>query len=92
MILAQRDELRARSIRAIALFGSRARGEARADSDIDLLIELEPNSGTTLVDLAELKQSLEDLFGVRVDLTVSGGLKPRLEENIRRDARYAFQA
>ena len=50
----------------VRLFGSRARGEARPDSDVDLLIDLEP--GRSLMDLASIKVDLEDLLGCEVDV------------------------
>ena len=51
----------------VRVFGSVARGEARPDSDVDLLVELEPQR--TLLDQIALMQSLSELLGRKVDVT-----------------------
>ncbi len=61
-------------VRALSLFGSAARGEAGAASDLDFLVELE--EGRSLVDLAGVKQDLEALFGRPVDAFTRASLKP----------------
>ncbi len=59
------------------VFGSVARGEDRADSDLDILVDTLP--GTSLFDLGGLLEELKDILGVKVDLVTPGGLP----ENIR---------
>ena len=71
--------------RNVRLFGSVARGDARPDSDIDLLVDLEP--GRSLLDHVGLWQDLEELLGRRVDVVVDGGVSPYLEERILAEAR-----
>ena len=66
----------ARKIRNVRVFGSVARGEDNADSDIDFLIDLEP--GADLLDLAALNLALERLLGYPVDIVPARMLKPRL--------------
>jgi predicted nucleotidyltransferase/DNA-binding XRE family transcriptional regulator len=66
--------------RDIRLFGSMARGEQHRDSDIDLLVELEP--GRTLLDLATFKRKARDILGVPVDVATADMLK----EHIRGEA------
>ena len=68
----------------VRVFGSFARGNARPDSDIDLLVDLEP--GRTLLDHVGLWQDLEELLGRRVDVVVDGGLSPHLEKRILAEA------
>lgn len=70
--------------RRLAAFGSIARHEARADSDIDLLVEAPP--GTSTFSFIRFKQLLEQVLGREIDLVAYGGLKPRRDEDIRRDA------
>jgi uncharacterized protein len=59
----------------VRLFGSVARGQEHADSDIDLLVDFGP--GSSLFDLLHLSQELEALLGHRVDVVSRGGLKAR---------------
>lgn len=74
-----------RGVRKIAVFGSRARGEERPDSDLDLLVEFP--KGTTLLDHAAMEQDLSDMLGVKIDLVSRGGVSPYLREYIERDAK-----
>lgn len=68
----------------LAVFGSVARGAATGDSDIDLLVEAP--EGTSSFEFIEFKQLLERVLGRQIDLVDYGGLKPRLDDDIRRDA------
>lgn len=70
--------------RHLAVFGSVARGEARPDSDIDLLVESPP--GASSFDFVRFQHLVEEILGRRVDLVDSGGLDPRLDDDIRREA------
>ena len=73
----------AHGARNIRVFGSRARGEAQAGSDLDLLITLEP--GRSLLDLVAVKQDLEDLLGCSVDVVTDASLSPHLRDRVLRD-------
>lgn len=68
----------------LAVFGSVARHQARKDSDIDLLVEAPP--GTSSFGFVRFKQLIEQVLRHDVDLVDYGGLKPRLDDDIRRDA------
>ncbi len=70
--------------RNVRVFGSLARGEADAQSDLDFLVELEP--GRSLLDLGGLQYELESLLGCRVDVVTERGLKPRIRERVIREA------
>jgi len=70
---AHEEEIRARySVRRIGVFGSYARGEQKATSDIDVLVEFEKPTFDNFMDLAYY---LEELFGIRVDLLTPEGVK-----------------
>jgi hypothetical protein len=68
----------------VRIFGSVARGEARPDSDIDFLVELEP--GRSLFDLGGLVYELRNLLGIEVDVVTEKGLRHRIRESILREA------
>lgn len=70
--------------RRLAVFGSVARGTASPDSDIDLIAESPP--GTSSLEFLRFKQLIEQVLGREVDLIDYGGLKPRIDEDIRREA------
>lgn len=69
--------------RSVAVFGSVARGDETAASDIDFLVDFEP--GSSLFDLLHISEELEQLLGVPVDVISAGGLKDR-DDHIRREA------
>jgi predicted nucleotidyltransferase len=64
----------------VRVFGSVVRGEERADSDIDFLVDLEP--GRSLFDLGGLHCDLEALLGRTVDVVTAKGLRPHVREGI----------
>jgi uncharacterized protein len=68
----------------VRVFGSRVRGDARADSDLDLLVTLDPTR--SLLDLVALKQDLEDLLVWSVDVVTENSLSPYLRDRILAEA------
>ncbi|GEP40354.1 hypothetical protein NPS01_40170 [Nocardioides psychrotolerans] len=68
----------------LAVFGSVARHQAGQDSDIDLLIEAP--EGTSSFGFIRFKQVMEQVLGREIDLISYGGLKPKLDDDIRREA------
>ncbi len=70
--------------RNVRVFGSVARGDARPDSDIDFLVDMEP--GRSLFDLGGLLYDLQTLLGVEVDVVTEKGLRPRIREDVLREA------
>lgn len=80
------EEIRAEfGVARLGVFGSRVRGEARTDSDLDVLVEF---SHPTFRNYMGLKRFLERLIGVPVDLVSAAALKPVLKEHILREVRY----
>jgi predicted nucleotidyltransferase len=84
--------LRARGVAHAALFGSRARGEERPDSDTDILIEFEPEATATIYDYVALKAFVAQLFDGPVDVVDRDGLKPFVRLPAAADAIYAFRS
>lgn len=73
-----------RGARNVRVFGSLARGSGGEDSDLDLLISLEP--GRSLLDLVALKHELEDVLGRPVDVVTDRSLSPHLRDQVLREA------
>ena len=67
-------------IREIGVFGSYARGEQTAESDLDVLVEFDDR--VTLIDFAGLQLDLSDALGMNVDLVMRSALKPRIGQRI----------
>jgi len=74
-------------VRSIGIFGSFARREGRADSDVDILVDF--CEGADLFDLIELSEFLEGKIGRHVDLATPRALRPEIREGIYRDVVYA---
>ena len=72
-------------VRSMALFGSYARGEQQADSDVDILVEVDPSIGLDFVTLAE---KIEELLGVNVDLVSSRSVTSKAMEFIKPELIY----
>jgi len=70
--------------RDVRVFGSRSRGQARRDSDLDLLITLE--KGKSLLDIVAIKQDIEDLLGYKVDVVTEAAISPYMRDRILEEA------
>jgi hypothetical protein len=68
----------------LRVFGSVARGEADALSDLDLLVDLEP--GRSLFDLGGLAMELQELLGCPIDVVTEQGLKQRIRDRVLQEA------
>lgn len=70
------------------LFGSYVRGEQTEESDIDVLVEFEPGFRFGLLTFCELENYLSEILGLKVDLVMRDGLKPRISERILNEVIY----
>ena len=82
--------LRERGIRHAALFGSCARGEERPDSDIDIMIEVDPAARIGVYEYVAIKDYIAGLFDTRVDVVRHDRLKSYVGPAAAEDAIYAF--
>ena len=85
------SELRRRGVRHAAVFGSVARGQATAASDVDILVELDPAAPLGLFEYARLKLDIAMLLDGRADVVNRATLKPLLRDRILNEAVDAFQ-
>jgi predicted nucleotidyltransferase len=84
------SSLRARGVLHAAVFGSRARGDNRPDSDMDIMIDLDPNAPIGVWDYAGLKIYIESLFDGPVDVVDRESLHASIRPAAATDAVYAF--
>jgi predicted nucleotidyltransferase len=82
--------LRSRGAAHAALFGSRAHGDARSDSDTDIMIEIDPTARIGVYEYVGLKQYIASLFDGPVDVVNREALKPYVRPAATSDAIYAF--
>jgi predicted nucleotidyltransferase len=87
---ASEAELRARGVVHAALFGSRARGDNRPDSDIDIMVDIAPDAVEDMFAYAGLKLYIAGLFEGPVDVIDREGLKSYVRPAATADALYAF--
>jgi predicted nucleotidyltransferase len=79
-------------VRELAVFGSAARGDLRPESDVDILVDFEPDARIGLVKFASLSEELEGLVGRRVDLVTKTGLKQRVRSEVLAEAQLVYSA
>lgn len=82
-------ELRARGIASVAIFGSVARGDSTELSDLDVLIDLDPDARFGF-SYFSLPRYFEDILGVRTDVVSRNAIRPYIRERILSDAVIAF--
>jgi len=95
-VLLPADELadfcRRYDVKELSLFGSAARGKIRPDSDIDMLVEFQPDAGTTLLRDFAAEQELSRLLGRKVDLVSKRALRSRIRDEVLSQARLVYTA
>ncbi len=85
-----KHELHRKGVAHAGLFGSQARGNVHSASDIDILIDLDPDARLSVFDYVELKEYIADLFDGPVDIVSRKGLKPYLRSAVLGDLVDAF--
>ena len=85
-IQANRALLKEFSVRSLSVFGSLVRGEAGPDSDVDILVEFDPEARIGLFTFVHLKDVLSEMLGCPVDLVTRDALHPALKDDILKEA------
>lgn len=85
-----REKLRAFDVRHIAVFGSTARDQATQHSDVDILVEFEPEATVGLFTFVRLQSFLADVMGTRIDLATPEALRHEMRDEIVAEAVRAF--
>ena len=81
-------DLRGRGVRRAAIVGSVARGDNRPESDVDIMVEIDPEAHLTAYDYADLKEYIASLFDGPVDVVNRNSLKPYVRPTAKADAVY----
>lgn len=84
------EQVRAEGATALFLYGSRARGDNRANSDVDLYVDYDPTSRFSLLDLAGIYNVIADRTGLPISITTRDSLHPKLRPEIERQAIRIF--
>jgi predicted nucleotidyltransferase len=90
ILRAHEEPLRRQGVRRAALFGSAAREEAMPDSDLDIMVEIDPSAHIDLYDYVGITQYIAELFNVPVDVADRAMLIEPVRRTAERDAIYAF--
>jgi len=80
------------NVRELAVFGSAVKNKLRSGSDIDLLVEFEPDAQVGFITLSRMQRELSGLMHRKVDLVPKGGLKPILRQEILSAAKVLYAA
>jgi predicted nucleotidyltransferase len=84
-LVSLKPALKAEGVEHIALFGSRARGDNRPDSDLDVLVAVEPGTRFSLIDLVGVELIIADTTGLTTNAVVTRGLDAGFHDAIKND-------
>jgi len=90
VLRAHRQQLEKLGVTRIGIFGSVVHGEAQPDSDIDILVDLDPNANLSLLGLGHIWGDLNEMLGRDIDLVCRDSIRPMLRERIISEAVDAF--
>jgi predicted nucleotidyltransferase len=79
------EAIKAEGVTKLALYGSRARGDNRPDSDIDVLIEVEPDASFSILNLIGVEHIIQDATGLQTQATMRRSMPPRFAQRIADD-------
>ena len=85
------DYFKTKPVLKVWLFGSYARGEATADSDVDLLVQFDHSSPIGLFAYARMRRELEELLRCKVDLVEEGTMRPLVYETVAQDMKMIYE-
>ena len=80
------EAIRAEGATSLYLYGSRARDDGRADSDVDVFVDYLPDSGFSLLELAGIQNVLAEKTGLEISITTANSLHPKLRDRIMQEA------
>jgi uncharacterized protein len=84
------DAIKGKGVSKLAIFGSRARDDYRPDSDIDVLVEIEPETSFSLLNLIDVEHIIEDATGLQAQATVRSTISPHFAQPIEDDILEVF--
>jgi predicted nucleotidyltransferase len=87
---ALQPKLRAQGVTRLAIFGSRARGDHRPDSDLDVLVDVAPSDKFSLLDLIGVCHTIKDSLGIHTNAVMRRSLAPEMAEGIGSDIVEVF--
>lgn len=82
--------LKAEGVTSLAIFGSRSRGDAREESDLDVLVEIDPQAKFSLLDLVGVEHLIRDVTGLETQATLRSDLDQRMTDRIADDLVKVF--
>jgi len=79
-------------IKSLKIFGSVARGEPKEDSDLDLIVEFEPEAKVSLLDLVRMERELSQIMGRRAELVTEDALSPYIRDQVLSEAKLLYES